>query len=113
MKKATILCQLNAIPDPGSRGFSIEINGHTREIMVLRRNDRVYGYLNSCPHTGASLDWQPGQFLNLDNTLIICAVHGAEFRIEDGYCVGGPCDGDALTAVTLGMDGENIYLQHD
>lgn len=98
------LCQLEEIANPDSRRFHIEDGGAGLDIMVIRRGDQVFGYINSCPHTGVCLDWQPGQFLNMDNTLIICATHGAEFRIEDGYCVGGPCAGDHLTPVTLLID---------
>lgn len=112
MEKKTFLCHLDELADPGSRGFSVEIEDRPQEIMVIRRGNRVFGYINSCPHTGVCLDWQPGQFLNLDNTLVVCAMHGAEFRIDDGYCIGGPCAGDALTAVPLGMDGENIYIKN-
>ena len=100
----TYLCQIDDIADPGSRGFRIETGGESRDIMVVRQGNQAYGYINSCPHTGVCLDWQPDQFLNLEQTLIICSTHGAEFRIEDGYCVGGPCAGDHLTPVTLQMD---------
>ena len=30
---------------------------------------------------------------------IVCSTHGAEFRIEDGLCIGGPCRGDRLESV--------------
>lgn len=111
MKKVLMLCQLDAIPDPGSRGFSIEINGHARDIMVLRRNNEIFGYINSCPHTGACLDWQPGEFLNLDQTLIICALHGAEFRIDDGCCVAGPCQDDSLEAIEVSITDNAVVLK--
>lgn len=103
---AAFLCQIDDIADPGSRGFRIETGHEGREIMVIRRGGQVYGYINSCPHTGVCLDWQPGEFLNLEQTLIMCTTHGAEFRMEDGYCVGGPCAGDSLVPVRLDMDSQ-------
>ncbi len=111
MKKPLELCSLDAIPDPGSRGFCISIDGQAREIMLIRRQNRVYAYLNSCPHTGAALDWLPGEFLTLDQSRIICALHGAEFEIGDGYCVYGPCQGDRLTALSVGVAGNKVLLE--
>lgn len=101
MNKSKYLCNLNDIPDPGSKGLNIEIDGVTREIFIVRRDGQVYGYVNSCPHTGASLEWQPDQFLTEDETLIICGMHGALFQIEDGLCVSGPCFGHSLESVKL------------
>ena len=103
-KDVTALCHIDEIADPGSRGFRVHTMDKIRDIMVIRRGESVYGYINSCPHTGVCLDWQPGQFLNIDNELIICAMHGAEFRIEDGYCVAGPCAGDHLQPIELKLD---------
>ncbi|MCS3903715.1 nitrite reductase/ring-hydroxylating ferredoxin subunit [Methylohalomonas lacus] len=111
MKKPLELCSLDAIPDPGSRGFCISIDDRPQEIMVIRRQNRVYAYLNSCPHTGAALDWMPGEFLTLDQSRIICALHGAEFEIDNGYCVYGPCQGDRLTALTVGVTGNKVLLE--
>lgn len=108
---ATVLCHIDDIPDPGSKGFRVQRAGEPIDIMVVRSGDEVHGYINSCPHTGVCLDWQPGQFLNSDNTLIICAMHGAEFRLQDGYCVAGPCAGDRLASVNIARDdaGRIIY----
>ena len=57
--------------------------------------------VNSCPHTGGPLDWVEDQFLDLDRRHILCATHGALFRIEDGHCLAGPCKGKGLTAVAI------------
>jgi nitrite reductase/ring-hydroxylating ferredoxin subunit len=108
--KAIPLCRLDDIPDPGSRGFTVETGGEKREIFVVRRGGRVYGYVNSCPHTGVNLEWIPDEFLTEDQTLIICSTHGAEFRIEDGYCVAGPCMGDSLAIAKLEIDKGTILL---
>jgi nitrite reductase/ring-hydroxylating ferredoxin subunit len=84
------------------------------DILVVRQGNRVYGYLNNCPHTGGPLDWVPGQFLDLDREHIQCATHAALFRIADGVCVCGPCAGDHLTPVTMAVEaGEVILLVAD
>lgn len=87
------LCRLEEI-DPGeSRGFG--------DVFVVRKADAVRAYLNSCPHIGVPLDWAPDRFLSTDGTRIVCSMHGAEFRIEDGVCTAGPCLGDRLEAVMI------------
>jgi len=84
------------IPDGGSAGYEIETDRGRRLYMAVRRGDRVFVYVNSCPHNGTPLDFEPGRFLNLDRTHILCTNHGALFRIDDGYCVSGPCAGKHL-----------------
>ena len=90
------------------------IAGQMSDILVVRREAHVYGYLNTCPHTGGPLDWVPDQFLDLTHEYIQCATHAALFRITDGLCVHGPCAGDALTPVPLVVeDGEVVLLVAD
>ena len=91
------LCALNDIPDQKARGFTLETEGNKLEFFIVRKGDQVYGYINRCPHTGVNLDWQPDQFLDLTGYQIQCSTHGALFRIRDGLCVYGPCQGQHLT----------------
>lgn len=65
-------------------------------IFAVRRDGRVHGYVNRCPHVGTPLDWIEHEFLDRNGRHIVCATHGARFRIEDGVCVAGPCQGDEL-----------------
>jgi naringenin degradation protein FdeD len=67
--------------------------------MVIRHGTQVRVYVNACPHNGLTLDLVPGRFLNRERSHILCATHGALFRIEDGNCVAGPCRGGRLTSV--------------
>lgn len=105
------LCRVDAIGDPGSGGFGAIVDGRTVDLLVVRKAGRVFAYLNHCPHTGSPLDWLPGQFLSLDRTHIQCATHDALFRIEDGFCVSGPCSGAALQAIPVTIEGDWIVLQ--
>ncbi|MCG7897040.1 MAG: Rieske 2Fe-2S domain-containing protein [Candidatus Thiodiazotropha lotti] len=105
------LCRFEQLEDPGSRGFSVELEGDTQEILVVRKGERVYGYLNRCPHTGINLEWQPDQFLDLSQSYIQCVTHGALFRVEDGLCLRGPCAGDALSPIQVELrDGEIVAI---
>ena len=94
------LCRLDDIPDGESRGFD-PANGGFTGLFAIRRGNTVYAYVNSCPHIGVPLDWTPHRFLTRDGRRIICATHGAEFRIETGECTTGPCLGDHLEAVMI------------
>lgn len=109
-EEATELCGLDDIPDGGSNGFFIDTTDGRLLYMAIRRGAEVFVYVNSCPHTGMPLDFQPGQFLSPDRSLIQCSTHGAQFRIEDGYCVSGPCEGDSLVAVKTEIRGGRVYV---
>ena len=104
------LCKLDEIPVSGSRGFSIATPDGAEDIFLVRASAGVVGYRNSCPHTGGPLDWVPDQFLNLDGDLIQCATHDAQFRINDGFCVKGPCAGLSLKAVVVEVSGEEVSV---
>ncbi|MDH3872219.1 MAG: Rieske (2Fe-2S) protein [Gammaproteobacteria bacterium] len=106
----TVVCRLEELQDPGSRGVTVQQGGHLYDVLVVRRGRQVFCYLNSCPHTGSPLDWMPDQFLSLDKHHIQCATHAALFRIEDGICIAGPCSGDALTPVPVVIDGDRVIL---
>ena len=90
------LGRVEDIPDGGSIGYDIETDRGRRLFMAVRRGDRVFVYVNACPHVGTPLDFEPGRFLNLERTHILCTNHGALFRFDDGFCVSGPCAGKHL-----------------
>ncbi len=98
--KGTVLCRLDEISDPGGKGFAPP--GRPR-FFVVRIGGTVWGYVNSCPHQGVNLDWNPDRFLTYDKDLIQCATHGARFVIETGVCIAGPCRGRALTPVPVAV----------
>lgn len=95
------LCHLDDIPDGQARGF-IRGEGAARlYLLVARRGGRVFGYHNECPHARTTLDWVPDQFMDPDGRFLQCATHGALFRVEDGFCVRGPCAGRSLKPLPL------------
>lgn len=96
------LCALDAIDDPGSKGFEIDCGEQQPlRLFVVRKDGVLAAFRNRCPHTGAPLEWLPDQFFDLDRSFIQCAMHGALFRPEDGYCVRGPCAGQSLDRLEL------------
>ena len=105
----TVLCRLDEIEDPGSRGFE-DIEGEA-PFFVVRRGAEVFAYRNSCPHYNAPLDWKPHAFLSYKKDYIMCSMHAARFRFEDGVCIDGPCPGQSLETVdVLQRDGEVVLL---
>jgi len=109
--KSKLLCRLSEIPDGGSKGFEIGDGPQAFEIFIARKGERIYAYENSCPHTGGPLDWTPDRFIDKETGHILCATHGALFRLETGQCLAGPCIGDWLRALRVSIDGENIVLE--
>ena len=80
------------------------------DIFLVRSAEGIYGYVNSCPHTGVNLDWMPDEFMDISGTLIQCATHGALFNVEDGYCCYGPCVGQALRPLQLLLENGEVFL---
>ena len=107
------ICALESLSDPGSYGFSLDCAGETVDGFVVRRDGECFGYRNRCPHTGSPLDWVEHQFLDIEGTLIQCAVHDARFLIDTGECILGPCPGESLESLPITVQGENVYLLGD
>lgn len=107
------LCLLSDIADHSAKGFNVAIDGEEKAIFLVRDGADVYGYINSCPHTGVNLDWMPDEFMDITGKLIQCATHGAQFQIRDGFCYYGPCAGDSLRPVRLFNDDGVIFLMQE
>jgi nitrite reductase/ring-hydroxylating ferredoxin subunit len=102
------ICAVDDVPEGGARGFRLDPDdpGSLR-VIVVRHGGGVRVYRNRCPHRGTPLDWVPDRFLDGAGEHLVCATHGALFRIEDGHCVAGPCAGDALERLSSVVeDGE-------
>ena len=75
--------------------------------FALRFDGQVRAYMNRCLHVPVEMDWQPGEFLDLDKRVILCSIHGASYEPTDGRCVGGPCGRGRLQAIrTEERDGQ-------
>lgn len=106
------LCQLNDLPDRSAKGFP-PAPGGVVGLVALREGDAVHVYVNSCPHLGTPLECVPDRFLSADGSLIVCATHGAEFRIADGECLRGPCFGERLEPVMIQIKDGTIFVPDD
>ncbi len=106
------LCRLDDFPDGACKGFPPAPGGFTG-LLAVRQGDTIHVYVNSCPHIGTPLDWVPGRFLSIDGSRIVCATHGAEFRITDGECLRGPCLGDRLERVMIQIKDGTLFVPED
>lgn len=104
------LADVQQIPNPGS----ICVNGLARyapyNVMLLRTGLEIFAYVNSCPHTGAPLDFVDGKFLSNDGEHIQCRTHDALFNINNGQCLAGPCPGQSLKAVAIEVINGEVWL---
>ena len=109
IQKEVPLCGLN---DLGDR-CAIELTIEQRQLFAVRQNNTIYAYWNICPHRRSPLNWVPNKFLDIENQLIQCALHGALFEIDSGLCVSGPCIGDKLQPIQLRHEDQFYYVVAD
>jgi nitrite reductase/ring-hydroxylating ferredoxin subunit len=96
-----VVCRLSELEPHGARGFVIGGGEWPLRGFVVRAGERVFGYVNRCPHAGNPLNLLPDRFLTADGALILCSAHGAVFEKAGGTCLAGPCPGKSLTRVPL------------
>lgn len=106
-----VLCAADSLKDGQSKGFEVGEGDAAIEGFLVRKGGQVFAYANDCPHTGSPLDWVEDQFLTREKDHIMCATHGALFRIETGECLAGPCQGDWLRALVVEIEDGNIVLK--
>jgi len=81
--------------------FDVLLWGSRARAFALRFEGRVVAYMNRCAHVPTEMDWQPGQFLDLDRRFILCQVHGAVYEPTTGRCIAGPCGGARLMSIDV------------
>ena len=81
--------------------------GRPARAFALRIDGRVVAYLNRCVHVPTEMDWQEGEFLDMDRRWIVCSIHGAHYEPGTGRCAAGPCGRGRLTPIdTAERDGQ-------
>jgi nitrite reductase/ring-hydroxylating ferredoxin subunit len=107
---ANRVCALSELPDGTARSFTVVSKDRKRTVIVVRRGNRLFAFLDRCPHMGTSLLWQDKVLITPDKAHIRCANHDALFRLHDGLCVAGPCASERLSAVPVQIIDEVIWL---
>lgn len=106
LQKEVPLCKLDDLEDHCAMELTIE----ERQLFAVRQGNSIFAYWNLCPHRNSPLNWVPNQFLDTENQLIQCALHGALFEIDSGLCIAGPCSGDSLQPVELRCEDHFYYV---
>lgn len=104
------LCRDDEVPEGGGRGFRFGSGPDLEAVFVVRKRGVLYAYVNSCPHMGTPLNFLPDRFFGRDGRHLLCTTHGALFRIEDGFCVSGPCTGKSLVPLALAIESGMISV---
>lgn len=99
------LCDEAEIADPGARGVVLQIGEAFFHGFVVRKDGKVAGYVDRCPHQGFPLAIELDRYLTPDGALILCGWHGAVFDPLTGDCVGGPCAGARLSPWPVTVQG--------
>lgn len=96
-----VICRVTDLEDGAARGFTIGAGDWPLQGLIVRVRGEICAYLNRCPHARHPLNLRPHDFLSPDGSLILCHSHGALFEKQTGYCVAGPCAGQALEALPI------------
>jgi nitrite reductase/ring-hydroxylating ferredoxin subunit len=110
-ERKRLICQSADLADRGlGVKFPMPELGEHETGFVVRCNGSVHGYVNQCAHVPVALDWQEGDFFDLERHYLICATHGAQYQPETGFCVMGPCKGRSLQKLDIVEHDGKIYL---
>lgn len=119
MSESEVALCASAALEEGGRGhrFAVGSNlvraGVRLSGFVIRFGGEVYGYLNQCAHVPSELDWEEGRFFESSGLYLMCSTHGAIYEPENGRCVGGPCRGASLRALTVFERDGTVYWRPD
>jgi nitrite reductase/ring-hydroxylating ferredoxin subunit len=104
------LCTSNELEERG-RAFVFDVMHFHQpaRAFALRFDGRVVAYLNRCAHVPTEMDWQPGEFLDMDKAWILCSIHGAAYDPLNGRCIAGPCGRGHLTVLEVREEGGQVY----
>jgi nitrite reductase/ring-hydroxylating ferredoxin subunit len=103
------LCRVDEVPEGGATSREVESSSGGFSLVLTKIDGTVRAFHNECPHAGRRLDWAPGKFLIECGTLV-CAAHGAQFMLDSGACIGGPCRGAGLKPVVVGIEAGEVVL---
>jgi len=101
-----VLCALVDVPDGGS--YSVNIGDFP--VLLARRGEDVWAYVNACPHQFLPLDWRQEDVVTSDGNKLMCSNHEATFEIETGCGVGGFGQGCTLDPVPVRFEDGQILI---
>ncbi|MEL4898466.1 NifU family protein [Crocosphaera sp. Alani8] len=94
------LARVDEIPNLGI--LPLEIEG--LKLILVRKDNIVKGYRNSCMHLAMPLD--TGE---VENGVLTCLHHGFKYNLDTGECITSP--GIFLEAYPVKQDGEKVLIK--
>jgi naringenin degradation protein FdeD len=101
------ICHINDVAEGEARRFLIGVDN----LILARSNGKLYAYRNECPHMNLPLTHRYNCLMDKEQKHLVCAQHEAEFAIEKGLCVKGPCIGMKLEPVSIELTDDNVLLK--
>lgn len=103
-KPGEALCTLEDLEGGEAKLLTFGEGARKTEIFVMAHGGDVVAYVNACPHFNITLNYREPKFLNSARDRFLCINHYAQFRIDDGYCDEGVCEGHWLTPVAVRVE---------
>lgn len=105
-----LLCASDELAERGKAiTFDVLHYSEPARAFALRIEGQVVAYLNRCVHVPTEMDWQEGEFLDMDRQFIMCSIHGAVYEPDTGRCAGGPCGRGKLTSLRVQERDGQVY----
>ena len=87
-----------------------------KSIIVVAVEDKLFAYWNVCRHLPIPLDGGEGLLTLVksgvpDDRVLRCISHGATFRVDNGVCEGGPCQGSRLYPLKVQREEGGIVVE--
>ncbi len=84
--------EIDAPQEGAAVAFSVSYDDQDIEedAFLICFKGKLHAYINRCPHSGTTLDWNPGQFFSEDGRALVCHTHMAHFDPANGDCISGP-----------------------
>jgi nitrite reductase/ring-hydroxylating ferredoxin subunit len=96
-----VLCAVEEIPEGLCKEVCYGKGAYALSLLVHRSGAEIKAYVNRCPHFSLPLNASPGHFVVLEGERVMCAFHGAVFRLDNGYCEAGPAASSFLEPVEV------------
>ncbi|MES1199859.1 MAG: Rieske 2Fe-2S domain-containing protein [Pseudomonadota bacterium] len=106
-----LIARFADLPDPSAQAFDFRAGDAIFSLILVRRGAALFAYENMCPHAGYPLERPDGRVVMQEARFLVCSAHGASFRVDDGACVGGPCDDDeGLTPIAVLVESGEVRM---
>lgn len=89
-----------------SPGKMVKVSVDGKEILVANSNGNFYAIDDTCTHSGASLS--EGQ---LDDTIVTCGWHGAQFDCKSGKLAKFPAKINDLKSYNVVLESDEVFVE--